>query len=295
MTGSNVNQVVTILKRCAAKSIEWASRRGLQFDTTNTDTALCMRRRGHKKHLRPQPTAEINIENGFIRLNKHATRWLGVLMAAHLTSKEHHNRWMKNITAAGARLRTLLKTFGVVPESVSAIQVACVQAVALDGSELWWDPKEVDRRDDLQLLLNGQAISVLGALPTAPRVALIRESGLTPVLVILDSSQQRFAARLANAGSSKPKELHKHAPSGKPICQVVEIEQKRGWTTDNMIWLAQCDDPVVNRIILDDQSTANRAAQCWEREKEAKVGVRVWIWLTDRSPSDDGQVEAAAV
>jgi len=30
-TGSDVNQVVTILERCVAKSIEWANRRGLQF------------------------------------------------------------------------------------------------------------------------------------------------------------------------------------------------------------------------------------------------------------------------
>ena len=94
---------------------------------------------------------------------------------------------------------------------------------------------------------------------------------------MLDSRQQRFAARQANAWSSKPKELHKDAPSGTPICQVVEIEQKRGWTTENMIWLAQCDDPVINPIVLDDQSTAKRAAQCWAREKEAKVGPRVWI------------------
>ena len=76
-------------------------------------------------------------------------------MDAHLTSKEHHNRWMKNIRAADARLCTLTKTYRVVPESVSAIQVACVQAVALDVSELCCDPKEAGRQDDIQLLLNG--------------------------------------------------------------------------------------------------------------------------------------------
>jgi len=50
---------------------------------------------------------------------------------------------MKKARAAEARLRSLSKTYGVVPESVRAVQVACVQAVALDGSELWWDPREV--------------------------------------------------------------------------------------------------------------------------------------------------------
>ena len=88
-TGSDVNQVVTILERCAAKSIEWASRQGLQFDTAKTEAALFTRRRGHKKHLRPKLTAKIRVGDGFIRFNRQATRWLGVWMDAHLTLKEH--------------------------------------------------------------------------------------------------------------------------------------------------------------------------------------------------------------
>jgi hypothetical protein len=200
---TDVNHVVSILERCAAKSIEWASRRGLQFDTAKTEAALFTRRRGHRKHLRPKLTAKIRVRNESVRFNAQATRWLGVWMDAHLTFKEHHNRCMKKARAAEARLRTLTKTYGVVPESVRAVQVVCVQAVALYGSELWWDPREVGRRDDLQLLLNRQARSILGALPTTARGALMRESGLTPAPVILDSRQQRLAARIENACSRK--------------------------------------------------------------------------------------------
>ena len=58
--------------------------------------------------------------------------------------------------------------------------MAGVQAVALYGSELWWDPKEVGRKDDLQLLLDRQARCIVGALPTTPWGALLRDSGLTP-------------------------------------------------------------------------------------------------------------------
>jgi hypothetical protein len=93
---------------------------------------------------------------------------MGVGMEAHLTFKEHLNRCMKKARAAEARLRTLTKTYGVVSQSMRAVQVACVHAVALYGSELWRDPKEVGRRDDLQLLLNRQARSILGALPMTP-------------------------------------------------------------------------------------------------------------------------------
>jgi len=75
-------------------------------------------------------------------------------MDAHLTFKEQHNRCVEEASAAEASLRTLTTTYGIVPESASAAQVAFFQAVALSGSELWWDTKEAGRRGDLQLLLN---------------------------------------------------------------------------------------------------------------------------------------------
>jgi hypothetical protein len=134
-TGSDVNQVVMILERCAAKSIEWAGRRGLQFDTAKMEAAQFTRRRGHKKHLRPILTAEIRVGTCFIQFNRQSTRWLGVWMNVHMTLKEHHNLYMKRARAARARLRTLTKMYRVVPESIRAVQVACVKAVALNRSE----------------------------------------------------------------------------------------------------------------------------------------------------------------
>jgi len=104
-TGSDVNHVVTILERCAAKTIEWASRRGLQLDTAKTEAVLFTRRRGHRKHLWPKLTAMIRVGNGIIRFNTQVTRCLGVWMDAHLTFKEQHNRCMKKARAAEARLR----------------------------------------------------------------------------------------------------------------------------------------------------------------------------------------------
>ena len=80
---------------------------------------------------------------------------------------------MKKARAAEARLRTLTKTYGVLPEISRAVQVPRVQAVALYGSELWSDPSEVCRRDALQLLLNRQARSILGALLTTLQGALM--------------------------------------------------------------------------------------------------------------------------
>jgi hypothetical protein len=294
-TGSDVNHVVSILERCTAKSIEWASRRGLQFDTAKTETALFTCRRGHRKHLRPKLIAKIRVGNESIQFNAQVTRRLGVWMDAHLTFKEHHNQCMKKASAAEARLRTLTRTYGVVPENVRSVQVACIQAVALYESELWWDPGEVGRREDLKLLLNRQARSILGALPTTPRGALMRESGLTPAPVIMHSRQQRFAARMENACSSKLKELHKNSASRAPICRAVKKEHEHGRTSEGMSWPAPGEVPVVRTTILDDTTAAKSAAQRWAREKEAKVGAGVWMWWTDGSRSDDGRVGAAAV
>jgi len=281
MTASDVNHDVSILERCAAKSIEWASRLGLQFDTAKTEAALFTRRRGHWKHLRPRLGAKIRVGSGSTRFNAQATRWLGVWMDAHLTFKEHDNQCMKKARAAEARLRSLTKTYSVVPESVWAVQVVCVQAVALYGSELWWDPREVGRQDDLQLLLNRQARSILGALPKTPRGAVMRESALRPAPVTLVSRQPRFAARLENACSSKLKELHSNPSSGAPICRVVRKEHEHGRATEGMNWPAPGEEPAVRTTILDNTAAAKSGAEHWAREKEAKTGAWVWMWWTD--------------
>ena len=96
-------------------------------------------------------------------------------MDAHLTFKEHLNRCMKKARAAAARFETLARTYGVVPESLRAVKPACVQVVALYESELWCVPREVGWREDLQLLLNRQARSILCVLATTLRGALMRE------------------------------------------------------------------------------------------------------------------------
>jgi len=123
----------------------------------------------------------------------------------------------------------------------------------------------------------------------------MRDSGLTPAPVILESRQQRFAARLANACSDKLRKLHQDPFSGTPVCRAVKEEPEHGRTTEGMNWPAPGEESVVRTVILDDATAAKRAAQRWAREKEAKVGAGIWMWWTDGSRSDDGRVGAAAV
>ena len=105
----------------------------------------------------------------------------------------------------------------------------------------------------------------------------------------------RFAARLANTCSSKLKELHHNPSSGAPICKVIRKEHEHGRTTKGMNWPAPGEESVVRATTLDDTTAAKSAAQCWAREKEAKIRAGVWMWWTDGSRSDDGRVGAAAV
>ena len=65
-TGSDVNHVITILERCVPQSIEWASRRGLQFVTAKMEAALFTRRQGHRRNQRAKLTATIIIGNRII-------------------------------------------------------------------------------------------------------------------------------------------------------------------------------------------------------------------------------------
>jgi hypothetical protein len=64
-------------------------------------------------------------------------------MDAHLTFKEHHNRCMKKASAAEGCLRSLTKTYAVIPACVSRLG-GLRPAVARYESELWWDPKQWD-------------------------------------------------------------------------------------------------------------------------------------------------------
>jgi len=132
-------------------------------------------------------------------------------------------------------------------------------------------------------------------LPTTPRGAIISDSGLTPTVVILESRQQRFAARLVNVSRNKLSKLHQNPCSGTPVCRVLKKEHENCRTTDGMSWPAPGEESVVRTVILYNATAAKRAEQRCARGKEATVGAGVWMWWTDGSRSDDGVVECAAV
>jgi len=117
---------------------------------------------------------------------------------------------------------------------------------------------------------------------------------LTHMPRIFDSRQQRFAARLANACSSKPWELHQNPSPGEPICRVDKIEHEHGRTTEGSNRMAPGEHSVLRTTVFDDAATAKTDAQHRTWEKDAKIGAQGWIWRPDGTRADDGLEGATA-
>jgi hypothetical protein len=203
---------------------------------------------------------------------------------------------MKKARAAEARLWSLIATHGVVAACVKDVQIACVQAIALYGCELWWHPQGGSRHDFLQLLLSQQARSALGALPTTPRGTLLRDSGLTPAVVALDARQQLLVSRLASGcEGSKAIAFFDYPTPGAQVGRVAAIELARGCTAETLCWPDPGEKPAVETTVLEDDATEKRAAELWVQSKQCKAGSGTWSWWTDGSPTNVRIVGAADV
>ena len=68
---------------------------------------------------------------------------------------------------------------------------ACVQSVAMFGSELWWKGGNIrgttGRAEELQLLVNREARAITGAFRTTNLGALAMESGIQPAVDQLEN------------------------------------------------------------------------------------------------------------
>jgi hypothetical protein len=148
--GVDVGECTQRLERCAAGVQKWARENACQFDIEQTEAMLFSRRRNIKE---PQMKAKIRVGSHEVRYNKEATRWLGVWLDDMLTLKDHTKITMAKARRAQNRVRSLMNKKGLSPGACRRIQVAAVQAVALYGSELWWQGQK-DRAQEVQKLLN---------------------------------------------------------------------------------------------------------------------------------------------
>ena len=108
--------------------------------------------------------------------------WLGIWLDSQLTLMDHHATRLKECKKAVAWLRWLTGQMGLSPADCRKIMMACVQPVAMFGSELWWKadhvPGTMGRVEELQLLVNQEARATTGCFRTTNLGALSMELGL---------------------------------------------------------------------------------------------------------------------
>ena len=149
------------MSEAAAASIDWAAQNGAAFDHGKTEAALFSRRK------KADPEAVVAVGEHTVPFNKEATRWLGVWLDSQLTLKEHHATRTKNGRNALTRLRRLAGQLGLAPANCRKVMTACIQSVAMFGSELWWKGDQArgtkGRAEEMQRLVNQQARATTGA------------------------------------------------------------------------------------------------------------------------------------
>jgi len=168
----NEEEVAAKLAEAAAMSLDWAKDNGVAFDQGKTEGVLFQKKKG-------TPTATIRVGTSDIPFNSEATRWLGVWLDSQLTLKEHHTVRLKEGKKAMERLRQLTGQMGLLPANCRKVMTACIQSVAMFGSELWWKGNRVDgtigRAEELQKEVNKQVWAVTGCFQTTNCGALAIE------------------------------------------------------------------------------------------------------------------------
>ena len=189
--GTDVDDVVSKLERCAQASLEWADNNAVRFEESKTEAILFSNRRKHRQCRR-----EIRVGSTHrVRFAGEATRWLGIWLDASLNLEENRRRRIGKTRQAEAKLRRIVNQYGVPPASARNLQAAIVQGTMLYASELTWNGQDKVEKP-YQLAINRMARATLEAHQSTPRGIIMAESGFTPARALLDHRRACFAQRL---------------------------------------------------------------------------------------------------
>jgi len=123
-----------------------------------------------------------------------------VWLDSQLTLRDHHATRLKEGRKAMTWLRCLTGQMGLSPANCRKVMTACVQSIAMFGSELWWKGDHVrgtiGQADELQQLANQEARATTGCFRTTNLGALSMDSGLRSATAQLENRQRRFGPRL---------------------------------------------------------------------------------------------------
>ena len=208
--GRTDKEVAEKLTKAAEAAVGWGGKNGVTFDHGKSEAILFSRKR-------KTSTETITAGGREIPFNEQATRWLGIWLDSHLTLRDHQRTMMKKGRNALARLRRLAGQMGLISGNCRKVMTACVQSVAMYGTELWW--KGAGKQgmtggaEELQKLVNQEARAVTACFRTTNLGALAMESGLRPAEAQLDNRQRRFSARLLSLPQGSEAQKLVGAPS----------------------------------------------------------------------------------
>jgi len=191
--GKTEEEVTNKLSNASEVACRWGDKNGVTFDHNKSEAILFSRKR-------KAPTATIRTGGTEVAFNKETTRWLGVWLDSHLTLRDHQKVMLKKGRKAWARLKRLTGQMGLTAGNCRKVMTACVQSVAMYGSELWWkgEGKQgmAGGAAELHQLVNLEAWAVTGCFRTTNQAALGNEAGLRPAVAQLNNRQRRFDVRL---------------------------------------------------------------------------------------------------
>ena len=169
----------------------WGDRNGVTFDHNKSKALLFSRKR-------KAPTVTIKTGGTEVTFNKEITGWLGVRLNSHLTLRDHQKLMLKKGIKVLARLKRLMGQMGLTAGNCCKVMTACMQPVAMYGSELWWkrEGKQgmVGGAAELQKLVKLEARAVTGCFRTTNQAALANEAGLRPAVAQLNNRLGQFGA-----------------------------------------------------------------------------------------------------
>jgi len=167
--------VAAKLGKASDIAVAWGKENGVTSDHSKSEAVLFRRKRN-------VPTGTISTGEREIPFNTEATRWLGIWLDSHLTLRDHQRMMMKKGRKALPRLKRLTGQMGLTSGNCRKVMAACVQSVAMYGTELWWKgegkPGMSSGAGELQKLVNQEARAVTGTSRTTNLGALAMESGL---------------------------------------------------------------------------------------------------------------------
>ena len=209
--GNSLESTADRASRYVSELVTWGAANGISFDPAKTEVM-------HFCRTKPKVSPPI-LHEGERRPEK-AMRWLGIWLDSTLTFKTHVEKWTAKAQAVAHHLRGLANTkHGPLPSAMQRAVRACVEPVLLHGVDAWypglrsprWSQPTKEGSSGIQQLLrkmnkslHNSMRAVLPVWRTTPIAALHRESGIPPIIQLLETRRMRFAARLKRVDEAHP-------------------------------------------------------------------------------------------